>query len=621
MIRIHIVCLLFIALIIAAFRSSAQTTDPSPVEHINVIPPAPNAASLGKYGDVPVGYYTGVPSIKVPLFNIVVKDFQLPVELNYHAGGFKVEERASWVGYGWSLGAGGVITRTVRGLPDELSDGNRLGYNLAREEIKKYDNNIYTGQQRLYFQQMLADGNWDGEPDQYYFNFNGRSGTIVYDMNGNPLINPGQDLKVEGTIESDITITDEKGIVYMFSGVERTEEQDGCALLPVPEFASSLYLTSIVFPSGDNISFAYAGGVTYVDVVPHSSLYQFVTGSIPSACTSIGGSPCKRSYRIQTLRLVSITHGKTEVQFNAITQRTDLPQYSQEYRLDNVELRYNNTVSRQFVLSYSTYSCARLKLDSIAEISGALRKPAYAFEYYGGLTPCFEATGQDFWGYYNGKNNSTLVPAGSFVSTDGRKVFLSGADRRPTADAINGLLKRITYPTGGSTSFQYEQNDYGHINSTQIQDPMTEPASVTVLASPGNPSHVEVFTLGTEQDLNIEYGVNQLNGGLYPTENEYVELRRTSDNSILATRTFGTGVIQLPLAPGTYQLLAYSENSQTSTYASVTYQRSLEGYRMTRPGPGIRIATIIDENGVESGKAMYRRFNIPYLVNLAGLAV
>lgn len=57
-----------------------------------------------------MSYYTGVPNISVPLYSIKGRELELPVELNYHAGGVRVEEIASWVGIGWSLNAGGVIT-------------------------------------------------------------------------------------------------------------------------------------------------------------------------------------------------------------------------------------------------------------------------------------------------------------------------------------------------------------------------------------------------------------------------------------------------------------------------------------------------------------------------------
>jgi hypothetical protein len=35
---------------------------------MRVTVPSPTAASLGKFGDVPVSFYTGVPNISIPLF-------------------------------------------------------------------------------------------------------------------------------------------------------------------------------------------------------------------------------------------------------------------------------------------------------------------------------------------------------------------------------------------------------------------------------------------------------------------------------------------------------------------------------------------------------------------------
>jgi hypothetical protein len=93
----------------------------------NVVPPSPNVASLGKYGDLPVSLYTGIPGISIPLYEIKSGDLTLPVSVSYHAGGVKVEEVASSVGLGWSLNAGGVIGRNVRGMQDE----NNYWYPIA----------------------------------------------------------------------------------------------------------------------------------------------------------------------------------------------------------------------------------------------------------------------------------------------------------------------------------------------------------------------------------------------------------------------------------------------------------------------------------------------------------
>jgi len=53
-----------------------------------LIPPSPNAASLGMYGDIPVGHYSGVPNINTPLYEItrVFSEFSIKLVFNYIAG-------------------------------------------------------------------------------------------------------------------------------------------------------------------------------------------------------------------------------------------------------------------------------------------------------------------------------------------------------------------------------------------------------------------------------------------------------------------------------------------------------------------------------------------------------
>ncbi len=79
---------------------------------------SPTAESFAKYGYTPVSPYTGVPDISIPIWDLKKGDIEMPVSLSYHAGGIKVEEIASWVGLGWNLNVGGVITRQIKQLPD-----------------------------------------------------------------------------------------------------------------------------------------------------------------------------------------------------------------------------------------------------------------------------------------------------------------------------------------------------------------------------------------------------------------------------------------------------------------------------------------------------------------------
>src|SRR5258708_4566924 len=102
---------------VALLSLSAQTGSS------RVTVPSPTAASLGQFGAVPLGLYTRVTNISNQLFPVPSRALQLPIALRYNASGSRVEEIGGWIGLGWSLEAGGVITRTVRGKVDESQFG------------------------------------------------------------------------------------------------------------------------------------------------------------------------------------------------------------------------------------------------------------------------------------------------------------------------------------------------------------------------------------------------------------------------------------------------------------------------------------------------------------------
>ncbi len=103
------------------------------------IPPLPNAAALHKFAEVPVNNFSGIPDISVSLYELKGKDLSVPVSLNYHLGNVKVNQPASNVGLGWALNAGGSVSRTVHGLPDELD----MGYVKLTSEYD-YETNLPT---------------------------------------------------------------------------------------------------------------------------------------------------------------------------------------------------------------------------------------------------------------------------------------------------------------------------------------------------------------------------------------------------------------------------------------------------------------------------------------------
>ena len=97
--------------------------------------PNPSVASLMNFEDIPVDLHTGVPDIGIPLYSFSTrsKDINLSIGLNYHCGSIALTDNSSDVGVGWSLLAGGVISRTIIDVPDEM-------YNNG---ITNYYNDIY----------------------------------------------------------------------------------------------------------------------------------------------------------------------------------------------------------------------------------------------------------------------------------------------------------------------------------------------------------------------------------------------------------------------------------------------------------------------------------------------
>ena len=108
-------------------------------------------------------------------------------------------------------------------------------------------------------------------------------------------------------------------------------------------------------------------------------------------------------------------------------------------------------------LNYTSSTSERLKLLSVQfkdKSSGSVAEK-YKFTYNSTKLPAYNARVSDAWGYYNGKNYISVIEA------SGDKMFKF---RTPNADKMKAeILTKITYPTGGSTTFEYEPHTYGKI--------------------------------------------------------------------------------------------------------------------------------------------------------------
>ena len=191
--------------------------------------PTPEAAKMARYADFPVSPSLGTADISIPIYEINTGRLRLPISLQYNTSGIKVNEVSGPVGLGWHLNAGGVITRTIAGVPD-----GAIGYLPMRGRITEdgitsphHDREISQGTDSLL--SSYASGDGDGQYDRYSFNFLGHTGSFIIDRDrpNQPIVclSP-TDLKIEmpGTGGVAFRITDTRGTIYEFGVVETSSK-------------------------------------------------------------------------------------------------------------------------------------------------------------------------------------------------------------------------------------------------------------------------------------------------------------------------------------------------------------------------------------------------------------
>lgn len=320
-----------------------------------VIPPSPTAASLGTYGDVPVSYYTGTPNISIPLYEIKTNNHSLPITLSYNSSSVRVAQDASWVGLGWSLNAGGVITRSIRGiddfdfyqgyyhtpnLPPTTTGGNDYLYGSLSSNTPLQDRNFFMSMEH---QQM------DGEPDLFYYNFGNYSGNFVLgkNVNGSPvLITEKNDLRFEYNITGENWIaTTPDGYRYYFNTKEVVKDYSGGGLSfdklykLEPQFTntyktsvSAWYLDSIESVNGEKINFTYNSESTSLSLINcNQSRYDLIRHIIDEEIAGQSVDGHHTTYRNRFEPRYSYNDSSRQLIYDRYLQKIEFQQGSIEF--------------------------------------------------------------------------------------------------------------------------------------------------------------------------------------------------------------------------------------------------------------------------------------------------
>ncbi len=469
--------------------------------HSSVIPPSPVASELTKYITYPVDLCNGLVKTSIPLYEIVDGDIRIPITLNYHASGLKPNMRSShWLGDGWSLSAGPLLSRTINGVADEI----KYMPELALSESLSYEqlNAIYT--------QAV-----DVALDEFHYSLPGSSGRLYLrrDVDGSvtPITIPRDDIIVTfsgGKSMQEFCIKDNSGMTYRFGGTDDSYHdyvyyEYGTG--PSSSLASSAWKIREMrsATTGRAVSFKYTSNIEEIFCIRYvDALVILDEYSGQSKCTIplVDVSTCQSNdsklyvYDRNVKSLVEADMGVVKypvgytfpmpalqkiIQNNSYVKRIDFSggfvlfnmNSDRDKGLESIEVYDLSGKLIKRVVFVQTYNKTifSLRLESFAiESPDGETAETYSFTYKGDCPPR-DTRSIDKWGYYNGKDNSTLVPT---VTTnlsvnnypylgESVTVTIPGGDRSPDEEAMQtGILTSVTYPTGGRTEFSYEAHRY-----------------------------------------------------------------------------------------------------------------------------------------------------------------
>jgi hypothetical protein len=438
-------------------------------------PTTPEMVPFQRYGDMPVNYNTGVPSISIPLGEVNLRGFSWPISFSYHAGGNKVNEYASNVGLGWTLQAAGSVSSKVLGQSDEFEVSAEYPvYNLSHPNHPDgsyttdvcTDNSFYNPYDVQRADQIIQ-GNGPAIPDIYYISTAKESLRMI-----NNITIPVSDNRITWTKTPEgiigLVMTDVQGNKHTFGRKATTLRSGICSGAPTPPGSStSVYMLSRIDTYlGDSILFDYQEiSYTYQDMPTEVTRALAPNSYARCSDTSLLPTTCNYTVSATELLLTSIRSSNNMVVKFRYESRLDNPgsrRLSQvifseqahggkpDFEGEMLHERYSYSLDNEHYFgsasSGSHIDNRRLKLAKLEKRAGSDAPQVHAFTYDPVNLPHRLSYEIDKMGYYYpGPSNFELMETRNGMFSSAKASILTG----------------VTYPTGGSTSFSYELNSGG----------------------------------------------------------------------------------------------------------------------------------------------------------------
>lgn len=451
---------------------------------------------MGKYGEIQVNESTGVISHSIPLFDYDAGKMNIPIVLSYSGNGVKVNQDPTWVGLNWNINPGGVITRQVNDLPDELPTTERKYYSEEYLDNLEGAYGVSTTEGGFFtYCQPVTNTPWfstlmslklphvDTELDIFNYNFLGHSGSFYINKDNEVhLIKYDKEIDIIFSYGLDntsyFTIVTQDGTEYFFGN--QTDPNDPSSKATeisrvvvidngsgsqanIPMVQNSFYLTEIKFLNGGHVKF------NYENYKPTSD-FQYNIGIQESASLSYPPQqPCNRTVKtiyndvdnLVSLESIENSFNDSKVIFNTVPHGF----HNRLRKLNSIVLKNENQTQKKIDLDYLTVANEnnleenRYFLTKVIINGGSNSKISEYNLVYDNPTdiPPKNSFAQDLLGYYNGQTSNITLLAKTNLKYLNENCFFGLANRDAYYEYSKiGSLQKIIYPTGGFTEFEYE---------------------------------------------------------------------------------------------------------------------------------------------------------------------
>lgn len=502
----------------------------------SVTPLSPNSAAFEKYGVVPVNLSSGVISPSIPLLTIPVGKNNFNVGISYSSQGLRVDELPTNVGMGWSLNLGS-ITRIVKDLPDE--DNNARISNIVTPISGS--NNFHIGFtlnsiERLDSERDIFTVNVDGYQTKFLIDDDLSIVKLTIDDIDIDIINP---IKDAASTKNKLRVITPNGNQYFFGGnggieTSRSRNNQSGPDPNVIRHANAWLLSEVKYPDKNGFTVYYQrNDLWYRDGLSQTSEIIFPLASntesgFPKVLPSENHSFNSKVYVATPVLIqgenfvVNFQIGEFEdvIDSQAIFPKIEgITLKSNIFDIKKIKFSYESFNSTGVGMHKDSFPIKRPFLKAVILNDDSSGRSSYNMEYYNpNEIPQRFSFAQDLLGYYNGKNNSKFIynslpeynnlPEYELIYPD--KVIFNDllykvlGDRKPNVlFAKNGTLKKITYPTGGHTSFGFEGN------LTDTREVVYPPRTIGAINLPastvanGGGSHYKEISVTVPFDQNL----------------------------------------------------------------------------------------------------------------------